>query len=306
MEKIISFYRFFNISGTKRLRKNMQVLCEDLNLLGTILISVEGINGTLSGKENSIKFLLEWLRKQLGIKDSLDGRWLESSVPPFKKMHVKEKKEIVALGRPDILPHRHNNDNHVIPQEWNELLEDPDTLIIDTRNNYEIEIGTFMHAINPNTNTFREFPDFVNKLPESKKKTPIAMFCTGGIRCEKASILMIEQGFKNVRQLKGGILNYLEQTDDNNSLWNGECFVFDSRVTVNNDLLEGDYIQCYACRRPLSKEDIKSPYYSEGIACPKCVDTTNPDRLLRLKEKNLQILLTHQRSKAHLGKYFRF
>ena len=302
MEKIISFYRFFNISDTKRLRKNMQVLCEDLNLLGTILISAEGVNGTLSGKENAIKFVLEWLGKQLGIKGSLDGRWLESPVPPFKKMHVKEKKEIVALGRPDILPQRHNNDNHVIPQEWNELLEDPDTLIIDVRNNYEIEIGTFMHAINPNTNTFREFPDFVNKLPESKKKTPIAMFCTGGIRCEKASILMIEQGFKNVRQLKGGILNYLEQTDDNNSLWNGECFVFDSRVTVNNDLLEGDYIQCYACRRPLSKEDIKSPYYSEGIACPKCVDTSNPDRLLRLKEKNLQILLTHKRSKAHLGK----
>ena len=209
MEKIISFYRFFNISDTKKLRKNMQVLCEDLNLLGTILISAEGVNGTLSGKENAIKFVLEWLRKQLGIKGSLDGRWLESSVPPFKKMHVKEKKEIVALGRPDILPHCHNNNNYVIPQEWNELLEDPDTLIIDTRNNYEIEIGTFIHAINPNTNTFREFPDFVNKLPESKKKTPIAMFCTGGIRCEKASILMIEQGFKNVRQLKGGILNYL-------------------------------------------------------------------------------------------------
>ena len=217
-------------------------------------------------------------------------------------MHVKEKKEIVALGRPDILPHRHNNNNYVIPQEWNELLEDPDTLIIDTRNNYEIEIGTFIHAINPNTNTFREFPDFVNKLPESKKKTPVALFCTGGIRCEKASILMIEQGFKNVRQLKGGILNYLEQTNDKNSLWNGECFVFDSRVAVNNDLLEGDYIQCYACRRPLSKEDIKSPYYSEGIACPKCVNTSNPDRLLRFKEKNLQILLTHKRNKAHLGK----
>ena len=302
MEKIISFYRFFNISDTKRLRKNMQVLCEDLNLLGTILISAEGVNGTLSGKENAIKFVLEWLGKQLGIKGSLDGRWLESPVPPFKKMHVKEKKEIVALGRPDILPHRHNNDNYVIPEEWNKLLEDPDTLIIDTRNNYEIEIGTFMHAINPNTNTFREFPDFVNKLPESKKKTPIAMFCTGGIRCEKASILMIEQGFKNVRQLKGGILNYLEQTNDKNSLWNGECFVFDSRVAVNNDLLEGDYIQCYACRRPLSKEDIKSPYYSKGIVCPKCVDTTNPDRLLRFKEKNLQILLTHKRNKVHLGK----
>ena len=128
------------------------------------------------------------------------------------------------------------------------------------------------------------------------------MFCTGGIRCEKASILMIEQGFKNVRQLKGGILNYLEQTNDKNSLWNGECFVFDSRVAVNNDLLEGDYIQCYACRRPLSKEDIKSPYYSKGIVCPKCVDTTNPDRLLRFKEKNLQILLTHKKNKVHLGK----
>ena len=298
--KVVSFYRFLDLKDPQPFRDDLQALCDEQDLLGTILVATEGFNGTIAGREDAIHAVFAWLLDRFDISGELDARWTDADEAPFRRMRVKVKKEIVTLGRPDILPHR-NTGTHVPPEKWNELIENPDVLVIDTRNHYEFEVGTFPGAIDPGNDSFREFPVFAKTLAESASKRPLAMFCTGGIRCEKASALMLELGFDEVYHLQGGILNYLEKIPADQNRWDGECFVFDTRVAIDRDLAEGGYVQCHACRRPLSSEDLASPDYREGVSCPRCVNEADEDRLARLEERRKQVLLAAERGAAHIG-----
>ena len=298
--KVVSFYRFLDLKDPQPFRDDLQALCDKQDLLGTILVATEGFNGTIAGREDAIRAVLSWLQDRFDITEDLDARWTDADEAPFRRMRVKVKKEIVTLGRPDILPHRHTG-THVPPERWNELIEDPNVVVIDTRNHYEFEVGTFPGAIDPGNDSFREFPAFAKILAETSPKRPLAMFCTGGIRCEKATALMLELGFDEVYHLQGGILNYLEKIPAEQNRWDGECFVFDTRVAVDRDLAEGGYVQCHACRRPLSSEDLESPDYREGVACPRCVNETDADRRARLEERHKQVLLAAERGEAHIG-----
>ncbi len=300
---ISSFYRFKEINNTDDLRNKLLALCKKLNLFGTILISKEGFNGSIAGKKKSILEVFDYLQRELNLDANIsdNARWNNTNIAPFKKLHVKIKSEIVALGREDIKPFVVAGKS-IKPIQWNKLIQDPETIVIDTRNKYEVNIGSFPNAINPKTDSFREFPEFVKNIPESEKSKPIAMFCTGGIRCEKAAALMIEFGFEDVNQLEGGILNYIEEIDDADNLWQGECFVFDDRVAVDNELKDGQYIQCHACRNPLSIKETESEDYFEGVSCPKCINKIPADRISRFKERQKQINLAKQRGEKHIGK----
>ena len=298
--KVVSFYRFLDIADLQDFRDELLALCDEEKLLGTILVATEGFNGTIAGDEVSVRNVFSWLATRLSLQTPIDARWTEAQEAPFRRMRVRVKREIVTLGRPDILPHIRTG-THVPPAEWNALIEDPNVLVIDTRNHYEVEVGTFARAIDPGTDSFREFPKFAEELAESAKDRPLAMFCTGGIRCEKATALMLELGFDEVYHLQGGILNYLAEIPDEKNRWNGECFVFDSRVAVDRDLAEGGYVQCHACRRPLSSEDIASPEYREGISCPACISELDEDRVQRLAERQRQVELARERGDVHIG-----
>lgn len=298
--KVVSFYRFLDIVDPGWLVADLQALCELEGLLGTVLVAGEGINGTLAGPAVSVQRVFDWLGERLSLDRPLEGRWTEASEAPFRRMRVRVKPEIVTLGRPDILPQR-GTGRHVEPNEWNRLIDDPATLLIDTRNHYEVEVGSFERAVDPGTDSFRQFPAFAAGLSQEDRTRPVAMFCTGGIRCEKASALMLELGFRKVYQLDGGILNYLEQVDEADNRWHGECFVFDSRVAVDRDLAEGGYVQCHACRRPLDSEDLASPDYREGVSCPRCVGELEAERKARLEERRRQVALARQRGDRHIG-----
>ena len=298
--KVVSFYRFTNVNDLAQLRAKLHALCEAHNLLGTILVAGEGVNGTLAGDDAALQTIFRWLQSELALADPIDGRWTEAEEAPFQRMRVVLKKEIVALGRPDIRPIQ-DESTHVGPQQWNELLANPQTLVVDTRNHYEVEVGTFPNSMDPATDSFRQFQDFAEKLAESGVDRPLAMFCTGGIRCEKAAALMQALGFDEVYQLQGGILNYLKNVPDSENQWRGECFVFDKRVAVDRDLAEGGYVQCHACRRPLSSEDLASADYREGISCPRCIGTLEDDRISRLEERRKQVALARKRGEKHIG-----
>ena len=298
--KVVSFYRFHDLEDARGLGESLQSLCDGNGLLGTILVADEGVNGTIAGSREAVQTVFSWLQSTLALAKPIEARWTNADEAPFRRMRVRLKKEIVTLGRPDIKPQR-STGRHISPDEWNKLISDPKTLVIDTRNHYEIEVGTFPNVIDPDTDSFREFPAFAEQLSEADKERPVAMFCTGGIRCEKATALMLELGFKDVSQLKGGILNYLEQVKEKDNCWSGECFVFDSRVAVDRDLAEGGYVQCHACRRPLSSEDLESSDYREGVSCPKCIEDLDEERAERLEERMRQIILARERGKQHLG-----
>ncbi|MBT8087145.1 MAG: rhodanese-related sulfurtransferase [Gammaproteobacteria bacterium] len=298
--KVVSFYHFIDLADPQSVRDRLQALCDELGLLGTILVASEGFNGTVAGDAAQVMRLFEWLKAETKLESELDARWTDATTAPFRRMRVKVKKEIVTLGRPDILPQKKTG-KHVAPQGWNELLDDPDVLLIDTRNHYEVEVGTFPGALDPGNDSFREFPEFAAELAETSRDRPLAMFCTGGIRCEKATALMLELGFDTVYQLQGGILNYLEQMPAGENRWQGECFVFDTRVAVDRDLSEGGYVQCHACRRPLSVDDMRSPDYHEGVSCPKCVNEADEERRARLEERRRQVELAERRGEAHIG-----
>ncbi len=298
--KVVSFYRFTNVNNPAQLRANLHALCEAHNLLGTILVAGEGVNGTLAGNDAALQTIFRWLQNELVLADPIEGRWTEAEEAPFQRMRVVLKKEIVALGRPDLKPAQ-DKSTHVGPQQWNQLLANPQILVVDTRNHYEVEVGTFPNSIDPATDSFRQFQDFAEKLAESGVDRPLAMFCTGGIRCEKAAALMQALGFDEVYQLQGGILNYLNNVPDSGNQWHGECFVFDKRVAVDRDLAEGGYVQCHACRRPLSSEDLASADYREGISCPRCIGTLEDDRLARLEERRKQVVLARERGEKHIG-----
>lgn len=297
---VVSFYRFTDVDEPKVVRGRLQALCDRHELLGTILVAAEGINGTLAGDAADIRAVFSWLEVRLSVDEPIDGRWTDAESAPFRRMRVKVKKEIVTLGRPDIRPDRKTG-KHVGVAEWNELISDPDTLVIDTRNQYEFELGTFRNAVDPKTDSFRQFPDYARKLAEADPDRKLAMFCTGGIRCEKATALMQELGFNEVYQLQGGILRYLEEVADDESLWQGECFVFDTRVAVDRDRAEGGYVQCHACRRPLGSDDLASPDYKEGVSCPKCIDSLDAERAKRLEERRKQVALAKARGANHIG-----
>jgi UPF0176 protein len=298
--KVVSFYRFLDLAAPKQFGDALQSACDAQRLLGTILVAGEGFNGTIVGGENPIRNVFAWIEGQLSLSEPIEARWTEAIEAPFRRMRVRLKKEIVALGRPDILPHRKTG-TYVPPGEWNALIEDPNVVVIDTRNHYEVELGTFPRAMDPQTESFRQFPDFANELAATAKDRPLAMFCTGGIRCEKATALMLELGFDEVYHLQGGILKYLEDMPPEQNRWDGECFVFDTRVAVDRDLAEGGYVQCHACRRPLSTEDLTSPSYREGISCPRCVNDLDEDIEARLRERHRQVELARERGDTHIG-----
>ena len=296
-------YHFVSLPRFETLREPLLHFCISRDIKGTILLAHEGINGTLAGPEKSILELLIYLKtdslfegnfKSLGHKES----W--SNKHPFYRMKVKLKKEIVTLGVPDVSPTKAVG-QYVKPKDWNSIISDPEVVLIDTRNDYEFAIGTFKNAINPKTNTFREFPKYVRSHFDPKKHKKIAMFCTGGIRCEKASSFMISEGFNEVYHLEGGILKYLEEINPEISLWQGECFVFDQRVAIKHGLKVGDYDQCYACRYPLSADDMKSDKYTPGISCPHCFNTHTPEKIKSLTERQKQVILSRNRGVNHIG-----
>jgi UPF0176 protein len=298
-----AMYHFVSLPHFEAFREPLLQFCVSRNIKGTLLLANEGINGTVAGPEKSILALLEYLKndslfegnfKRLGHKES----W--SDKDPFYRMKVKLKKEIVTLGVPGVSPTKMVG-KYVKPKDWNAIISDPEVVLIDTRNDYEYAIGTFKNAMNPKTTTFREFPEYVKTHFDPKKHKKIAMFCTGGIRCEKASSFMISEGFDEVYHLEGGILKYLEEVKPDDSLWQGECFVFDQRVAIKHGLKEGNYDQCYACRYPLSKEDMQSDKYTPGISCPHCFNTHTQEKLKSLTERQKQIILAKKRGLNHIG-----
>ena len=299
-----AFYHFVTLNDVKSMQPIIQDYCDKKLLKGTILLANEGINGTISGKEKDILNFHKFIKnddKFFNVFRNLEYKASWSDENPFYRMKVRLKKEIVTLGIPEISPVKKVG-TYIKPKEWNALISDPDIILIDTRNQYEVDIGTFRNAINPKTTSFREFPEYVKKNLNQQKNKKIAMFCTGGIRCEKASSYMLEEGFEEVYHLQGGILKYLETVPEENSLWNGECFVFDQRVAVTNELKEGQYSQCYACRHPLSLEELKSDDYNEGISCSYCINKTSEAKKNNLKERQKQINLAKTKGEAHIGK----
>jgi UPF0176 protein len=298
-----AMYHFVSLPHFKTLREPLLQFCTSREIKGTLLLADEGINGTLAGSEKSILELLSYLKtdplfegnfKGLGHKES----W--SDKHPFYRMKVKLKKEIVTLGVPGVSPTKIVG-TYVKPQDWNAIISDPEVVLIDTRNDYEYAIGSFKNAVNPKTNTFREFPEYVKTQLDPKKQKKVAMFCTGGIRCEKASSYMISEGFEEVYHLEGGILKYLEEVKLEESLWQGECFVFDQRIAIKHGLEVGDYDQCYACRFPLSQEDLKNEKYTPGISCPRCFNKHTPEKLKGLTERQKQVILAREKGFAHIG-----
>jgi UPF0176 protein len=301
---VTAFYHFAKNEQYEELQQPILEFCQKEQLKGTILLASEGINGTIAGNKDSVTLFHDYIKNNdlfNGLFKNLEHKESWSKENPFYRMKVRLKKEIVALGVEGVSPTKKVG-QYVKPEDWNELISDPDTIIIDTRNDYEVDIGTFKNAINPKTKTFREFPEYVDKNLDPAKHKKIAMFCTGGIRCEKATSLMLEKGFNEVYHLQGGILKYLEKVPVNNSLWNGECFVFDQRVAVKHDLIEGDYDQCYACRHPLSPNEMKSKDYKPGISCPYCIDQLSLEKKHSLKERQHQIELARLRGELHIGK----
>ena len=297
--QVVALYRFVRLDDYESMREPLLNFCLDRHIRGTLLLAHEGINGTVAGSDSAIDELLNYLRADDRLAD-LDCKFSSHEERPFLRMKVKLKREIVTMGQENIDPNVCVG-RYASPQEWNALIDDPDVLVIDTRNEYEVEIGTFAGAVNPQTNSFREFPDWVEQNLDPKKHKKVAMFCTGGIRCEKSTSLLLSKGFEDVWHLKGGILNYLEQTPEEDTRWEGECFVFDSRVAVNHQLEKGSYDQCFACRFPIDDDQKQSPHYLPGVSCPRCVNAHTEQQKGRFAERQRQIGLAKRRGESHIG-----
>ena len=296
---VCALYKFVALPNFESLRQPLLSEMNQHQVRGTLLLAHEGINGTVSGSREGIDRLLAWIDQQPGL-ENIDVKESISQEKPFKRTKVKLKKEIVTMGIEDIDPKRVVG-TYVEPKDWNELIKDPEVVLVDTRNDYEYAVGTFENAINPNTESFREFPEYVERNLDPKKHKKVAMFCTGGIRCEKSTAYMKQQGFEEVYHLKGGILKYLEEVPKESTTWNGECFVFDDRVTVDHDLKPGQYDQCNACRMPITKEEQKSELYQQGVSCPHCFDKTSDEQKARYLEREKQIQLAKMRGEEHIG-----
>ena len=296
---VCALYKFVSLPDFADLREPLLNCMLEHEVRGTLLLAEEGINGTIAGTREGIDAVLDHIREDerlspLDTKESFDEE------QPFYRTKVKLKKEIVTMGVEGIDPRR-SVGTYVKPQEWNDLISDPEVLLIDTRNDYEVEIGTFEGAVNPDTKTFREFPEYVKENLDPEKHKKVAMFCTGGIRCEKSTAYMREQGFEEVYHLEGGILKYLEEVQKEDSMWQGDCFVFDNRVSVNHDLEKGDYEQCFACRMPITVDDMQSPAYSKGESCPHCIGKATDEQKARFRERERQMQLAKARGEAHIG-----
>lgn len=296
---VTALYKFVSLPDYVDLREPLIQQMQSQEIKGTLLLAEEGINGTVAGSRAGIDSLLGYLRSDqrfadIEVKESLTDEM------PFLRSKVKLKKEIVTMGVPGTDPTLVNG-QRVDPKDWNALISDPEVILIDTRNDYECSIGSFKNAINPETKTFREFPDYVKENLDPEKHKKVAMFCTGGIRCEKSTNYLLNQGFDQVFHLNGGILKYLEEVPKEESLWEGECFVFDGRVSVDHDLEEGLYEQCFACRHPISIEDRQSEKYQEGISCPFCYDTMTEEKKARFMSRQHQIELAKERDEKHIG-----
>ena len=296
---VAALYKFAALPDYEQLQRPLLALCQENNIQGTLLLAKEGINGTVAGSRAAIGALLAFLRADPRF-DDLQYKESYNKKQPFYRMKVRLKKEIVTLGAPGLDP-RETVGTYIKPEDWDDLISDPDTLLIDTRNDYEVKVGTFKGAVNPETKTFREFKNFVEDKLDPVRDKKVAMFCTGGIRCEKSTSYLLSKGFENVYHLEGGILKYLEEIPKEKSSWEGECFVFDQRVTVNHDLEKGSYDQCYACRYPITEEDKKSPLYIEGISCPRCHDSLSEEQKKRFADRQKQINLAKARNETHIG-----
>ena len=297
--QVAALYRFVRLEDYENLRGPLLAFCEARGIRGTLLLAEEGINGTIAGTAQAISEVLAYLKKDDRLAD-LECKFSYNTDRPFLRMKVKLKKEIVTMGRPGIDPNQCVG-RYASPEQWNALVDDPECLVIDTRNDYEVEIGTFQGAINPNTTSFREFPEWVENNLDPSKHKKVAMFCTGGIRCEKSTSLLVSMGFEDVWHLQGGILNYLEKTPVEQTRWDGECFVFDSRVSVDHHLEKGSYDQCYACRFPIDDAQKASDLYVLGVSCPRCHDAHSDQQKERFTERQKQIALAKARGEAHIG-----
>ena len=296
---VAALYRFVRLDDYESMREPLLNFCTERGVKGTLLLAHEGVNGTISGGKTAIADVLSYLRSDERLTD-LDCKFSYHEERPFLRMKVKLKREIVTMGLAGVDPNQ-SVGRYASPEEWNELVDDPECLVIDTRNDYEVEIGSFRGAINPGTKSFRDFPAWVDENLDPQKHKKVAMFCTGGIRCEKSTSLLVSKGFDDVWHLKGGILNNLEQTPEASTRWEGECFVFDSRVAVNHQLEKGQYDQCFACRFPLDDAQKESPQYVPGVSCPRCHDAHSADQKKRFSERQRQMALSRQRGEVHLG-----
>ena len=298
MFEVFGFYKFIKLTSLKKNKTILQKILIKKNIKGTIIISKEGLNGTISGKLIDIKFTIKKINQIFKFKKFDSENTSKSNFQPFHKPKVKIKEEVVPMN---LLLNKKikKKDSHVEPKKWNRLIKDKNTLVLDSRKPFEYKVGTFKRSINPNVKNFRDFPQFLNKLDKAK---PIAMFCTGGIRCEKASVYLEKKGFNNVYQLKGGILNYLKKIDKKDSLWKGECFVFDNRISLKHGLKIGTYSLCSGCRSPISIKDKKSKKYEEGVSCPNCFDKLSETQKNRFRMRQSQINRARELGKDHIFK----
>jgi UPF0176 protein len=298
---VAALYQFTPFPDPAALRAPLLAVCEQVGVKGTLLLAREGINGTIAGTDNALASVLGHIRSLPGCA-GLDVKFSTAPDMPFHRMKVRVKREIVTMGEPDIDPTL-SAGHYVDPHDWNALIADPDTIVIDTRNDYEVAVGTFAGAVDPQTPSFRDFPAWFREhreeLLEGKKK--VAMFCTGGIRCEKSTSFLRAEGIDEVYHLKGGILKYLEHVPETESLWQGECFVFDERVTVRHGLEQGTFQLCRACRRPLDAAALAHPDYEDGVSCPACIDERTPQQRAGYAERQRQEALAKARGELHVG-----
>ncbi|HUX79719.1 MAG TPA: rhodanese-related sulfurtransferase [Alphaproteobacteria bacterium] len=293
---VAALYQFIPFPDFREVQPRLKSLCDQEKIKGILLLADEGINGTVAGSREAIDKLRSYLQTRFNALEYKES-WADEM--PFHRMKVRLKKEIVTLGVPGVNPCEKVG-TYVAPEDWNDLISDPEVLLIDTRNDYEVKIGSFKKAVNPATPSFTDFPEFVQTLDKSKHKR-VAMYCTGGIRCEKASSYLLSQGFENVYHLKGGILKYLETVPSEKSLWEGECFVFDNRVAVSHGLNLGHFKTCYGCRQPISEDDIASPFYERGVSCPHCYTTLTPEKRNSVRQRQRQEDLARARGEKHIG-----
>ena len=296
MFKVFGFYKFVQVKSLKKNKVFLQKFLISNHIKGTIIIAKEGLNGTISGKIKDINKTIKKLKSLFLFKQFDSSNKSKSKFQPFHKPKVKIKKEIVPMNL-TINSKERNMKTHLDPKDWNKLIKNKNTHIIDTRKPFEYEIGTFKRSVNPNVTNFRDFPKYLNKL---KKNKPVAMFCTGGIRCEKTSVYLKKKGFRNIYQLNGGILNYLKKVKKKESLWKGECFVFDNRISLKHGLKLGSYFMCSGCRMPISPKDKRSNKYEEGVSCPNCHDKLTETQKSRFRMRQSQIYKAKQSGKKHI------
>ena len=296
---VATFYLFADLPDFEAKQAPIKAFCDSQAVLGTIILAPEGINGTIAGPSAGVAAVLDYLHSDERLA-KLPTRLSHTDRKTFHRMRVILRPEIVTLGDPSVNPNEAVG-QYVEPEDWNDLINDPEVVLIDTRNDYEVEVGTFKGAIDPKTEAFGEWPEYVKKNLDPKMHPKIAMFCTGGIRCEKASAHLLKSGFKNVFHLRGGILSYLEKVPETESSWEGDCFVFDHRVAVKHGLEQGDYEICFGCRWPISKEDVESTKYEPGVSCPRCADELTAERRERLRERHKQVMLARKRNGTHIG-----